>query len=439
MHGGSIGTLSERILNGGGSCAAGSNSRCYDALSSRNYAHRGMVYGMKAMTSPEELSVSGTGYLGGTRAMPRISFPTADPPSFLSEVRTRVADYFDSRHLSPKANPAMIAKTLIVFGVTFGAYGLILSGWFTPLQMLGLCVVMGTGVAGIGFCVAHDALHDAYSSNRSVNRLLGLSFDLVGANGYMWKLTHNVIHHTYTNIQGVDDDLEVSPLLRLSPNAEWKPIHRFQHLYGFFAYSLSTMNWVFMKDYRYFLRRHLGPYRNRSHSAREIAGLIGWKIFYYGYTIVVPLIVLRLPRWQFLIGYLTMHLTAGIILGVVFQLAHVVEGTEYPIEDKDGRMGHAWAVHQMETTSDFAGRNRWLSWYVGGLNFQVEHHLFPKVCSVHYPAISEIVREVAKKYAVPYNHHPTLGAAVRSHFESLKRLGNPQWASASLAPPAEVG
>ena len=355
----------------------------------------------------------------------RITFPTPDPPSFMSEVKQRVSDYFESRRLSSKCNATTIAKTVILVVATFGSYALILTGWPTPLQMLGLCIVMGAGVAGIGFCVAHEALHEAYSSNRIVNRVLGWSFDLTGANGYMWKLTHNVIHHTYTNIQGIDDDLEVSPLLRLSPEADWKPFHRFQHIYAFFAYSLSTLNWVFLKDYRYFLRRHLGPYRDRSNPRREIAGLFAWKLVYYGYTIVVPILMLHPVWWQFLIGFLAMHLTAGIILGVVFQLAHVVEGTDYPLADGEGLMGHAWAVHQMETTSNFSGGNRWLSWYVGGLNFQVEHHLFPKVCSVHYPAISKIVREVAEKYGLPYNHHPTLFGAVRSHWESLKRLGDP--------------
>ena len=318
----------------------------------------------------------------------------------------------------------MIAKTVIMALLTFGSYAMILTGWFTPLQMLGFCVLMGIGMAGIGFGIAHDALHEAYSSSRGVNRLLGWSFDLIGANGYMWKLTHNVIHHTYPNIQGVDDDLEVSPLLRLSPEAPWKPFHRFQHIYGFFAYSLSTLNWVFLKDYRYFLRRDIGPYRDWKNPRGEVAGLVGWKLFYYSYTIVVPILVLAPPWWQFLIGFLAMHLTAGTILGIVFQLAHVVDHTEYPIADQEGYMSHAWAVHQMQTTSDFARKSRWISWYVAGLNHQVEHHLFPKICSVHYPKISEIVRDVAKKYDVPYKQHPTLVAAVRSHFDVLKRLGN---------------
>lgn len=361
----------------------------------------------------------------------RVIFSTEETGRFGSEVKRRVAEYFESRGLSPKADIWMIVKTLAILTIAFGSYGLILTGWFPPPQMLGLAILMGIGTAGIGFCVAHDALHDAYSSNPRVNRLLGYTFDLIGANSYMWKITHNVIHHTYTNIHGVDEDLEVSALLRLSPGATRRPFHRFQHLYAFAAYALSTLNWVFLKDYKLFLRRDLGPFKNRRNPAREVFGLLGWKLAYYGYTIVVPLMVLEIAWWQFLIGFLAMHLTAGLILGVVFQLAHIVEDTEHLQPADDGSMSHAWVLHQMETTSDFARGNRWLSWYLGGLNFQVEHHLLPKVCSVHYPTISRIVQSLADAHGVPYHHHPTLAGAIRSHCFTLRRLGQPMPALAS--------
>ncbi len=355
--------------------------------------------------------------------MPRVIFPTTDSHPFAFELKQRVAEYFDSRRLSPKANAAMIAKTVILFSVTIGSYGLILSGQFHPLAMLGLAMLMGAGVAGLGFSVAHDALHDAYSSSRSVNQTLGWTFDFLGASSYVWRILHNVVHHTYTNVHGVDEDLEVSGLLRLSPHTPRKAIHRFQHLYCFFAYSLSTLSWVFFKDYHYLARGDIGPFRHRAHRRRDLAIMVAWKLFYYAWTIVIPVLILKIAWWQFLIGYVAMHLTAGTILGVVFQLAHVVEDTQHPLADGAGHMERPWAVHQMATTSNFARGSRWLSWYVGGLNFQVEHHLFPKICSIHYPAISGIVYEVAAKHGVPYHEHPSLWAAIRSHRAMLKRLG----------------
>lgn len=358
-------------------------------------------------------------------AIRRVKFATDREKEFMRELKERVASYFDERGISDKADGRMVLKTVLVLLLTFVPYGLILTGRFSPWAMLGLAVIMGIGTAGIGFCVAHDALHGGYSSSRRVNGWLGLSFDLMGANGYLWKITHNVIHHTYTNIQGIDEDLEVSPLLRLSPTSAHRWIHRYQHVYGLATYSLSTLFWVFVKDYKYILQKDLGPYQDIRHPRREVAKLIGMKALYYGYTIVVPLLVLDIALWQFAVGFTVMHLTAGLILGVVFQLAHVVEGPEHFRTPDDDLMEDSWLVHEMKTTADFGRDNRLLCWYVGGLNFQIEHHLFPRVCSIHYPAISPIVEEVARKYDIPYHSHPTLRASIASHLRMLRQLGTP--------------
>jgi linoleoyl-CoA desaturase len=342
----------------------------------------------------------------------------------MNDLKRQVSAYFEERGISDKADGRMVVKAIVILALTFVPYGLILSGWFSPLTMLGLAIVMGTGVAGCGFCIAHDALHGAYSSNRRVNGILGLMFDLMGASGYFWKITHNVIHHTYTNIQGIDEDLEVSPLLRLSPESDHRFYHRYQHIYGLATYSFSTLFWVFAKDYKYILQKDLGPYRDIRHPRGEIAKMLVMKLVYYTYMIIIPLLVLDLAWWQFAIGFIAMHLTAGIILGVVFQLAHVVEGPEH--FKADGQvMEDSWLVHEMKTTANFGRNNRLLCWYVGGLNFQIEHHLFPRVCSIHYPAISPIVESVARRHGIPYHSHATFRESVRSHVRMLKELGKP--------------
>ena len=364
---------------------------------------------------------------------PRVTFANRGGADFTEEVNRRVARYFAERGLSDKANVAMVVKSVALLALTFVPYGLMLTNRYTPWEMLGMAVLMGVGVAGIGFSISHDALHGAYSSSPRINRLIGWSFDLCGANGYMWKITHNVIHHTYTNIQGLDEDLTVSPLLRLSPHSDWKPFHRFQHVYGFLAYSFSTLFWVFVKDYKYFLQKDIGPYLDKHHPKKEVLGLFAGKAAYYTWAIVVPLLVLNVTWWQFAIGFLVLHLVAGTILGVVFQLAHVVGETEYPVPDANGAMSESWVVHELATTSNFGRRNQVLCWYVGGLNFQVEHHLFPKVCSIHYPAISDIVREVAQAHKLPYNQHPTLMDAIRCHYHALKRLGQARAGATPMA------
>ncbi|MGE0552278.1 MAG: fatty acid desaturase [Gemmatimonadales bacterium] len=352
-----------------------------------------------------------------------ITFPARDAEAFVRDVKREVAEYFESRGLSTKATAGMVVKTILLVTLTFGSYAALLLLDPSFLGALGLMVLTGIGFAGIGFAVTHDALHGAYSEKPWVNDLIGRLFDILGANGYMWKITHNVIHHTYTNIDGVDEDLTVSPLLRLSPGAPLRGVHRFQHVYAFLAYGMATVFWVFVKDFKYFFQRSLGPYQDKRHPTGEWINLFVTKAIYYSWSIVLPLTVLSLPWWQFAIAYLVMHLTAGAILGIVFQLAHVVEGTEYPLPDDKGRMEHQWLLHEMETTSNFARENRLLTWYVGGLNYQVEHHLFPKVCSEHYPAIGPIVERVAKRHGVPYLCQPTFMAAVRSHYRQLRRLG----------------
>ena len=251
----------------------------------------------------------------------------------------------------------------------------------------------------------------------------GYVFDLLGANGYMWKITHNVIHHTYTNITGVDEDLTVSPLLRLSPESPRLPIHRFQHLYAIAAYSTSTLFWVFAKDFKYFFAKELGPYKDKKHPPIEWVTLWVSKVFYILWAIVVPLLVLNVAWWQFLIGFLVMHLTAGAILGIVFQLAHVVEGPDFPLPDHSGTMDSAWMIHEMQTTANFGRNNKLLSLVRGDSATSRWSTPFPRVCSAHYPAISPIVEEVARECGVPYYAQPTFRAAVKSHLRMLKQLG----------------
>ena len=355
----------------------------------------------------------------------RIRFSSREAAAFVADLKESVGAWFEMTGKSDKANGAMVLKTVVILGTLIGSYLLVLTNTVTGWGAVGLVGLMGVAMAGVGFSVSHDALHGAYSDKGWVNTMLGATFDLLGANGYMWQITHNVVHHTYTTIQGVDEDLTVSPLLRLSPRSEWLPIHRYQQWYAPGAYSLSTLFWVFAKDYKYFLAKDIGPFKDRRHSPGAIAWLVFSKLAYYGYALVLPLMFIQAAWWKILLGFVAVHLIAGMILGVVFQLAHVVEGTDYPLPDESGNMEHTWAVHEMLTTANFARKNKVVCWYVGGLNFQIEHHLFPKVCSIHYPAISDIVKQVAERHRIPYFENPTFIQAVRSHWKMLGRYSDP--------------
>lgn len=357
----------------------------------------------------------------------KVSFNNRTSREFSRTVKKRVDQYFEKHDLSKHANLQMVVKTIVLLTLYFGSYALIISGQLSLGSMWFLTFLMGIGMAGIGFSVSHDALHGAYSSNKYINRALGFTFDLLGANGYIWKITHNIIHHTYTNIHGHDEDLEVAGFIRLSPHSEYKPIHRVQHILAFFAYSLATFFWVFVKDYKYFLQKNLGPYEDKSHPLSEWIILFVTKAIYYTYMLVLPMLLLDITWVHLLIGFTTLHLTAGLILGVIFQLAHVVEGTDHPEPDEENMIDEHWMIHEMVTTNNFARDNKPLCWFVGGLNFQIEHHLFPRICSVHYPAISHIVEETANEFNIPYNQHDTLFEAIASHYRTLKKFGDPEF------------
>ncbi len=356
-----------------------------------------------------------------SRATP--TFPSREGQAFLADVRAAVSEDFAARAVPIHADRAVTLRTVLLLAVTFGSWAVIMANLVPPLGALALTVVIGLGIAGIGFAVGHDALHGSTSDDSRLNAVLGCSMDLIGASSYLWRITHNVIHHTYTNIHGTDEDLAVSPLLRLSPHADRRWFHRWQHWYAPLLYSFTTLYWVFVKDWKYLAARDLGPFKDRHHRARDVAGLLAGKVIFYGWSLVLPFMLVEAPWYGIAAGILLAHLVAGTTLGLVFQLAHVVEETAHPLPDGAGAMPQNWAVHEMETTANFAPRSRLLNWYVAGLNFQIEHHLFPKICSIHYPRLAPIVRAAAQRHGLPYHSHPTFLAALRSHLVTLKAFG----------------
>ena len=256
-------------------------------------------------------------------------------------------------------------------------------------------------MAGVGMNVMHDSNHESFSSKKWVNKVMGSSIYILAGNVYNWKVQHNVLHHSFTNIQGHDEDIDAGRIIRFSRHAKWLRIHQFQKYYSIFLYGLLTINWAITTDFK---QMH--------------------KLIYYMLWIVLPILVLDISWWKVLIGFFVMHYTAGMILSLVFQLAHVVPNTDMPLPDKEGNLEHTWAVHQLYTTSNFAPTNKLVSWYTGGLNHQVEHHIFPHISHIHYGKISKIVKETALEFNLPYNEYKTFKKAVIEHFNQLKTLGS---------------
>jgi len=352
-----------------------------------------------------------------------LKFNNSSKSLFLATTIQRVNKYFKDSGRSRFANRQMWIKTSIFLTGFFGLYAAIISNAFNAWTLLPLAIALGMFSAFVGFNVCHDAIHGSFSSNKSVNKFFGLLFNLVGANPYVWSISHNIVHHNFTNIPGHDEDIEIAPgLIRISDEEPVNKIQRYQHWYAFPLYSLASISWVFRKDYLKFFQAKIGELQT-THPKIEYFNLFFYKGIYYFMFIVLPLLVLDITWWQFVIGFLALHFAEGLTMGLVFQLAHVVEGTDFPTPDASGNIEEAWAEHQMRTTANFATSSKIAAFFLGGLNRQIEHHLFPKICHIHYPEISRIVRQTAAEFNMPYTENSTFGGALISHYRVLKKFG----------------
>jgi linoleoyl-CoA desaturase len=355
-----------------------------------------------------------------------VSYSNPNNSDFYKELRKRVNAYFKENNISRFANFNMVIKTIFMLSIYLVPFILILTVLESTWIIMLMWIIMGVGMAGIGLSIMHDANHAAYSRNKNVNMLLGKLINLVGGNDVNWRIQHNVLHHTYTNVEGMDEDIDTGILMRFSPNQRLLKGHRFQHIYAWFLYGFMTIMWATTKDYKQFIRyRKMGLTKTQGRSNKAIfLGLIGSKTFYLAVTLALPLIFGAMSWWATLLCFLLMHFVAGLILAAIFQPAHVIPTSNFPKPDESGNIESDWAMNQLMNTANFAQESRWFSWYVGGLNFQIEHHLFPNICHVHYRKISKIVRETAFEYNLPYYSYKTFYEALSGHARMLYNLGN---------------
>lgn len=358
-----------------------------------------------------------------------LRFTNPSQNEFVKTLRKRVDAYFKENKIAKTGGWGFKVKAVIMLLLYTVPYFLMIFGVITNAWlMLGLCVLMGLGMAGIGFSVMHDANHGSASRKKWLNKFLGFSINFLGGNVNNWKAQHNIMHHTFTNIDGHDEDINPGQVLRFSPHAEKKGFHKYQHIYAWFLYSLMTLVWTFKKDFVDIIRYNkMGLLKQlRTNMQKELTLIVITRILYFVYMVAVPLLLMDVAWWQLLIGFLTIHLIAGFTLASIFQLAHVMEELDFPQADESGSVLNQWAVHQLNTTLNFAntGKHRLLSWFVGGLNYQVEHHLFPNISHIHYRKIAPIVEATAKEYNLPYYKENSFRRALANHTRMLYLLGN---------------
>ncbi len=340
---------------------------------------------------------------------------------FFNALKEEVDAYFERNGLKKTGNWRLYSKTLILIPSAIFMYVLLLSVDMHVLLSSFIWFLFGLNMAAIGFNIMHDACHGSFSTRDWVNNIFGLTNNFLGGNAFLWKLKHNIIHHTYTNVDGIDDDINNMPFMRQCSTQEWKPMHRFQSVYMFLLYGFTSLFMFFMDYIKYFSKKiHTTPLKKMD--AQDHIIFWAGKIFFIVFYILIPIMVLGWQGW--LIGFLISQFTLGITLAVVFQLAHVVEHAEFEVAGVDPvKIENEWAIHQVKTTANFAFSNKWITWFVGGLNYQIEHHLFPRISHIHYPAISKIVQETCEKFELNYIYFPTTRSAIASHVKFMHTMG----------------
>ncbi|NEP58394.1 MAG: acyl-CoA desaturase [Symploca sp. SIO2G7] len=343
--------------------------------------------------------------------------------NFRKTLNERVKNYFRENNINHRDNPGMYLKTVIILTWIFSAWAFILFGptimW---LKVLG-CMVLGLGLGGCGMSVAHDANHGSYSSNPRINKILGLTHDFVGVSSFLWRFRHNFLHHTYTNLDGHDVEIDGDGLLRMSPNMEHKWYHRFQHLFIWFIYPIIPLYWSICDMRLVASQGKYFEYKIPKLKKSELIIFWGMKLLNFIFFVFIPLAV-GYTIWQTVLGVIIAFMTYGFVVCEIFMLAHVLEATEFPeVDPESNRINEEWAIFQIKTTADFAPKNHILNWYIGGLNYQTVHHLFPQICHIHYPKIAPILAEVCEEFGVKYHVYPTLTEAIASNYRWLKLMG----------------
>lgn len=337
--------------------------------------------------------------------------------AFFKELTQRVDAHLASTHTSPRGDARMWLKTAIILAWFAASWAVLVFVAATWWQALPAAISLGLAMAGIGFDIQHDGGHRAYSDRSWVNKAMALTLDLLGGSSYVWHWKHNVHHHSNPNVAGLDVDIDIQPFVRLSPEQPWRPWHRFQRGYTWALYGFLAIKWHFVDDFKDVLTGRIGTQPFPRPKGADLFWFVAGKLFFFSWAFVVPSFFH--PVWQVVLGYLVASVVVSLALALTFQSAHCVVGAAFPAEEGAKT---EWAMHQVQTSLDFAPRHPLWTWYLGGLNYQLEHHLFPKLCHVHYAEIAPIVREVCEAHGVKYQVMPSVRAALASHSRWLGEM-----------------
>ena len=343
---------------------------------------------------------------------------------FYEELKNRVDQHFETTGLRRRDSPRMYLKSAVIllwFGVSYAS---LVFAARTRWEAAACAASLALAICGIGFNLQHDANHSSYSDRRTINHLVGITLDVLGASSYVWKWKHNIFHHTYTNVDGLDEDINIGFWARLSPTQSRRRAHGLQHYYIWFIYGFLLAKWQFVDDVKNVVQGRVADNRMPRPRRWALLELVAGKVTFLAWAFVVPL--LFHPWWAVLLCYGAISFVVAVMLATVFQMAHCSARATFPTLSETGDVPRSWAVHEVESTIDFARGSRILTWYLGGLNYQIEHHLFPKISHVHYPRLAPLVAAVCAEFGVRYTVYDRFLPAVSSHWHWLQQMGRQQ-------------
>ena len=359
---------------------------------------------------------------GRDAASSRRRLAYSEDKTFQLELRSRVDAYFRETGVCRRDIAAWYGKAAVILTAFASSYALLVfvaSVWWLAVP---LTIGLALSVVGIGFNIMHDGGHRAVSRHRTVNRLMAHSLDMVGGSSYLWHWKHAVLHHTYANITGHDMDVTLGLLARFTPHQRRYTHQRWQHWYIWILYGLLAIKWQFYDDFKVLLAGKIGPHRIPRPRGAQLVTLILGKLVFVVLAFLIPLTLHS--AWVFVPFYLLFAVVLGFVLSVVFQLAHAVEEASFPsVPEGSHSVDNSWAAHQVQTTVNLCHGNRVVTWLLGGLNYQIEHHLFPQISHCNYPALSRIVKPACAEFGITYSEHASFWAGLRSHARWLRRLG----------------
>lgn len=352
-----------------------------------------------------------------------LRFDTSSASEFKDVLNARVNHYFKKRGGHRRATPWAWAKLIFVMTAFWSNWAAITLTPHSVATTVGLLAIQAILYMTIAYTVGHDAVHGTLTGKPKIDgAIYWLSFNVLGANSYLWRTRHNHGHHFIVNIPGWDLDIEGTKAIRLAPHVPWMKIHRYQHIYTSFLYMIFTLHWIVFKDFKVFFMDQIGNKQGLKHSKWRLVEMVFLKALYFTYTLVIPTLVLPYSFGQILTTFVLFHFAFSYLITLSFAYSHVGVDAKFVFPDETGKLPHSFYEHQLLTSIDFHPTSHVAGFVYGGFSAHVAHHMFPGIHSIHYPELTKIIAKTTKEFGLPYYEH-NLWQMVVGHYRFLKKMG----------------